>query len=254
MTEAEWLARDNPAAMLEFLQAKPGPWWLVPCVCCLTACAQRPGLCPAYRLRLFACACGRRQLPTVADPSCPRAVEAAEQHADGYLGEMAAGAAAEFDLRRRSRFPKHETPDDWAWNAAYCALHRRWMSRCDDMGARERWHLAWAVIRDAATSGGAAEAPVLAALLRDVFGNPFASVSIDPAWRSWRSGTVVRLAGAAYDDRLLPAGTLDPGRLAVLADALEDAGSTDADLLNHLRGPGPHVRGCWAVDLLLGRG
>jgi hypothetical protein len=51
----------------------------------------------------------------------------------------------------------------------------------------------------------------------------------------------------------LPAGQLDPTRLAVLADAVEEAGCTDADLLGHLRGPGPHVRGCWAVDLLLGK-
>jgi hypothetical protein len=64
---------------------------------------------------------------------------------------------------------------------------------------------------------------------------------------------VVRLAQAAYDDRHLPAGTLDNGRLAILADALEEAGCTDADVLGHLRGPGPHVRGCWAVDLLLGK-
>jgi hypothetical protein len=63
----------------------------------------------------------------------------------------------------------------------------------------------------------------------------------------------VALAQAAYDERVLPAGTLDTARLAVLADALEDAGCADADLLGHLRGPGPHVRGCWAVDLLLGK-
>ena len=62
------------------------------------------------------------------------------------------------------------------------------------------------------------------------------------------------MAEAAYEQRELPAGTLDPARLTVLADALEDAGCADADLLGHLRGPGPHVRGCWAVDLLLGKG
>jgi hypothetical protein len=61
------------------------------------------------------------------------------------------------------------------------------------------------------------------------------------------------LARAAYWYRLLPSGHLDPARLAVLADDLEDAGCTDPDLLGHLRGPGPHVRGCWAVDLLLGK-
>ena len=66
-------------------------------------------------------------------------------------------------------------------------------------------------------------------------------------------GTVVNHARLAYDDRLMPSGTLGAARLAVLADALERSGCTDAELLGHLRGPGPHVRGCWAVDLLLGR-
>jgi hypothetical protein len=70
---------------------------------------------------------------------------------------------------------------------------------------------------------------------------------------SWNDSTVVRLAQAAYEERCLPGGELDNGRLAVLADALEEAGSTDADILGHLRGPGPHVRGCWVVDLILGK-
>jgi hypothetical protein len=59
---------------------------------------------------------------------------------------------------------------------------------------------------------------------------------------------------AAYEGRVSPAGGLDADRLAVLADALEDAGCADPDLLAHLRGPGPHVRGCWALDLVLGNG
>jgi len=85
-------------------------------------------------------------------------------------------------------------------------------------------------------------------LVRCLFGNPLMPVSLDPASRT---PAVVSLAQAAYDERILPAGTLDPARLAVLADALEDAGCSDADLLSHLRGSGPHVRGCWVVDLLL---
>ncbi len=91
------------------------------------------------------------------------------------------------------------------------------------------------------------------ALLRCIFVNPFRSVVISPAVLAWNDRTVVRLAQAAYEERHLPAGTLDTGRLAVLADALEEAGCTDADILGHLRGPGPHVRGCWPVDLLLGK-
>jgi hypothetical protein len=91
-------------------------------------------------------------------------------------------------------------------------------------------------------------------LLRDIFANPFRALpAIDRAWLGWRRGVVRELARVAYEERRLPEGTLDPARLSVLADALEDAGCTDPELLGHLRGPGPHVRGCWAVDLVLGK-
>jgi hypothetical protein len=65
---------------------------------------------------------------------------------------------------------------------------------------------------------------------------------------------VTSLAAGAYEERSLPSGHLDPLRLAVLADALEEAGCADGGLLGHLRAPGPHVRGCWALDLILGQG
>jgi hypothetical protein len=90
-------------------------------------------------------------------------------------------------------------------------------------------------------------------LLRCIFGNPFRSITLLPVILAWNDGTVVKLAQAAYEERHLPSGTLDTGRLAVLADALEEAGCTDTDILGHLRGPGPHVRGCWAVDPCLGK-
>ncbi len=81
-------------------------------------------------------------------------------------------------------------------------------------------------------------------LVRDIFGNPFRPVALDPAWLAWNDGTVPKLAQAIYDERAFD-------RLPLLADALEDAGCTDAEILAHCRGPGPHVRGCWVVDLLL---
>lgn len=90
-------------------------------------------------------------------------------------------------------------------------------------------------------------------LLRDIFGNPFRAATIDPAWLAWNDGTISKLAQTIYDERDLPGGHLDTGRLAILADALEDAGCTNQDILAHCRGPGPHVRGCWVVDLLLGK-
>jgi hypothetical protein len=70
---------------------------------------------------------------------------------------------------------------------------------------------------------------------------------------AWRDGTVVRLAQAAYQERILPSGHLDATRLAVLADALQEAGCTDPAVLDHLRGLGPHVRGCHVLDATLAR-
>jgi hypothetical protein len=91
--------------------------------------------------------------------------------------------------------------------------------------------------------GGKADA------IRCIFGNPFRPVTFDPAWRT---PDVTALATAAYEERILPSGDLDIHRLAVLADALEEGGASD-EVVAHLRSPGPHVRGCWAVDLCLGK-
>jgi hypothetical protein len=80
-------------------------------------------------------------------------------------------------------------------------------------------------------------------LCRDIFGNPFRPVSLSP---QWRTDTAVSLARQMYESR-------DFGAMPILADALQDAGCDNTDLLNHCRGPGPHVRGCWVVDLILGQ-
>jgi hypothetical protein len=94
-----------------------------------------------------------------------------------------------------------------------------------------------------------------ASFLRDLFGDPFRpSPALPPAVLAWNDGTVRRLAQAIYEDRRMPEGLLGAGRLAILADALLDAGCEDEGLIGHCREPGPHVRGCWAVDLILGRG
>jgi hypothetical protein len=80
-------------------------------------------------------------------------------------------------------------------------------------------------------------------ILRDLFGNPFRPVSVDPAWLAWQGGAVRSLAQAIHDDQafhLLP----------VLADALEDAGCAERQLLEHCRQPGVHVPGCWVLERL----
>ncbi len=82
-----------------------------------------------------------------------------------------------------------------------------------------------------------------AQLTRDIFGNPFRPVAFDPRWRT---SDTVGLAQAMYDDRAFD-------RLPILADALMDAGCEDEQIISHCRSEGPHVRGCWVVDLVLGK-
>jgi hypothetical protein len=104
--------------------------------------------------------------------------------------------------------------------------------------------------RQASQSALDAERLAQCELLRDVFGDLRRRASRGPLWLT---PSVTSLAQAAYEERALPSGELEPARLAILADALEEATCSDDALLAHLRGPGPHVRGCWAVDLVLGR-
>jgi hypothetical protein len=91
----------------------------------------------------------------------------------------------------------------------------------------------------------AAEEKHQAALLRHIVGNPFRPVTIDPSWLAWNEGTVTGVARGIVEQWAC-------NRMPILADALEDAGCTNEDILNHCRGPGPHVRGCWVLDLILG--
>jgi hypothetical protein len=93
---------------------------------------------------------------------------------------------------------------------------------------------------------GATKCAYLGHLLRDVFGNPFRPTSPNSSWFICNDGAIRKTAQAIYDDHAFD-------RLPLLADALEDAGCTDVDILSHCRAPGEHVRGCWVVDLLLGK-
>jgi hypothetical protein len=170
-------------------------------------------------------------------------VEVAERHADGLVGDpvMAAARSAAFDAWHRPP----PVPDCRAASAGAVP----WSVLGGDpliqaaSAARQVVHLA---------EVPPAEEQVLGQLLCCLFGDPFRPLPpADPAWFRWRGGAVRELAWAAYTGPPGPEGTLDRARLAVLAAALEEAGCTEPALLRHLCGPGPHVRGCWAVDLLL---
>jgi hypothetical protein len=106
----------------------------------------------------------------------------------------------------------------------------------------------WALLRQDSSSAvshylSRARAAEQAALFRELFGNPFRPVSVEA---SWLAATVVQLSWALYNQRQFEG-------MPVLADALEEAGCTDGNILSHFRGAGPHIRGCWALDLLLGK-
>ena len=83
----------------------------------------------------------------------------------------------------------------------------------------------------------------LAPVLREQLGNPFRPYRCEP---EWRTETVLALASAIEADRAFD-------RMPILADALEEAGCDERPMLDHLRGSGPHARGCWVLDLILNR-
>ncbi len=238
MTQDEWEKCSDPQAMLRWLHEQ--------------------GKLSDRKARLFAVACGRRIWPLLDDERSRRAVEVAERFADGLAGQKERAAA-----ERGAAAAAGEFPGEHAANAAWWTTAKPGQPEfMADQTAR--FAVQAAFLRNSAGYGEeyfeAEEAATRqehlwqSAVLREIFGNPFRRLpAIDAAVLGWNDGTVKTLAQTAYEERSVPSGTLDNVRLAVLADALEEAGCTDAELLGHLRGPGPHVRGCWAVDLLLQR-
>jgi hypothetical protein len=233
MNEAIWLACGNPGPMLMWVR----------------------GVASARKLRLFACACCRRIGHLLIDPRAQNALATAERFADGLAGDgerSAARKSAQQASQTRAVIPWPTAPK-WERRAAsavyYAAAADAWEAaeQARDLATEA---LLWRAGGYDATEWqevGKAERLAQADLLRDLFGPlPFRSVPVNPAWLAWDGGTVTKLAAAVYDERAFD-------RLPILADALEEAGCADEVILSHLRGPGPHVRGCWAVDLLLGK-
>jgi hypothetical protein len=184
------------------------------------------------KLRLFACACCRRVWGWYEfhHEEGREAVATSERYADGL--------ATPAELTSARRAAAGRVPDG-----------------LDKMVAgvdAAMWYGSSLIAHETATDpwpfAGQAE------LVRDIFGNPFRPLQhLAPSLLERHDGLVRKLAQATYEYRDLPSGHLEPSRLAVLADALEEAGVSEGGLLDHLRGPGPHVRGCFALDLVLGR-
>jgi hypothetical protein len=246
MTEQEWLACTDLKLMLHFLWGKVSD----------------------RKFRLFVTACCRRIWHLMPDERM-RNVEVAEMCADG-LADPTVFPVIKATLRdviepiRKESVTTREAGDPVraarimqgvdAGEAARLAVYEN-ISWAADKAAEAA---TWGVVRVAplATASetiqvsGQPERESQVALLLDLFGNPFRSISIIPAWRT---PSVLAVAQATYDNRKLPSGALDNDHLAILADSMEDAGCDNADILNHLRQAGAHVRGCWPLDLILGK-
>jgi hypothetical protein len=260
MTEAEWLECTDPDKRLCYFRGR-----------------LRNGF--NRKIRLFACACCRRIWDHFVDERSRVAVEVAERYADGEATDEElstaftaaghahqevfqkigkAGACIEWAAKyaadpipfhgarnviwmaatSRSYEIRRKRPHEWdAIRLFLCEITRNSGPFALVVG---KWNVKR--LRQAVATG--AEKPIQMALLNDIFGNPFHPITIDP---TWLTPTVKVMAQAIYTDRNFD-------QMPLLADELEKAGCDNQEILGHCRGPGPHVRGCWVVDLVLGEG
>jgi hypothetical protein len=232
VTKKQWLTSTDPMAMLDHV-------W---------RCSRS-----SDRIRrLLAVAFCRRVWHLFTDPRSRAAIEVAERFADEQAGPLELAEADEGAKEAWDELYFKAAPHRYASTAMVANKVARPVAAHGPRDAIDCLPPAAANPHDPSGRGQALERVEQANLLREVFGPwAFRSPALDSLVLAWNGGTVQRLAQAAYDDRQLPAGHLDPDRLQILADALEEAGA-DVELLSHLRGPGPHVRGCWAADLALG--
>jgi hypothetical protein len=229
MTEAEWLACTDPMPMLIFLRGKASD----------------------RKFRLFACACCRVFWHLVEDERSRTAVEISERYADGLITRQELASArsllkADYRNKHRAAIAKavsEQSAFRWAfgWDMARDTLR----AKSSDAASLAIHGFGSACYNELLGDGRQGLWPVL--LLHDNFGPLlFRHITLNPAWLAWNGAMVPKLAQGIYDDRAFD-------RLPILADALEEAGCLNDDILTHCRGPGPHARGCWVVDLILGK-
>jgi hypothetical protein len=220
MTEAEWLECTDPTPMLGFVRNQTSD----------------------RKLRLLICACCRRVWDLLADDRSREAIEVAEQYADGSANRddliaVRRKADAAYQWARK----QHGPADFRLCCAAHLALQATSTAKKVRFDPRENEFLRGAKERKEKT-----ERKARSDLIRDFIGNVFHPVTLNPIWLAWNDGTVRRISQDIYAERAFD-------RMPILADALEDAGCDNEAILKHCRGGGPHVRGCWVLDLLLGK-
>jgi hypothetical protein len=227
MTEAEWQTSTDLFEMMRYVQL----------------------YCGTRKLRLLAVACCRCLGPLLRDPDLLEALDAAELYADGQIPEP---VLLHWSRRAADTVERLNHPLASPWHMAY-----RLVENCTRVGpdAGALGGVPSGVSQAVASGSGHSwgtppwvEAQQVAAkylhgLVTDVIGNPFWPTVFDP---SWRTSDTAGVAGGMYESR-------DFAAMPILGDALEDAACDNPDILDHCRGPGPHVRGCWLVDLVLAK-
>jgi hypothetical protein len=216
LTEAEWATSTNSYPMIQscrrFVRDNPRK---------------------AY---LFATACCYRIWHLLNDPRSRAAVETAAQYADGLVGcdQLQAAAEAAQAAHMEAFRLKGKLGACAEWAAQFAASDSAWSA------VKYASNFAYVAAGDGLETGP--EHTAQSHLLRCIFGPlPFRAVTLDP---SWRTSTVVALAQQMYESR-------DFSAMPILADALQDAGCDNDDILSHCHSAEPHVRGCWVVDLVL---
>jgi hypothetical protein len=220
VTEAEWQSGRAWRGMLQFVRGRAS----------------------GRKLRLFMVACCYRVWDCLLTRAEADGVMAAERYADGQASDVEVGAAHQ---AIESAVYKRHSPADYVTIPGIeivqpCAETAVWVaggrvearSGPDDEG----YHGRLRALEEEERRGQVE-------LLRDLFGNPFRPVEFEPRWRTT---DVIELARSIYEEKAFE-------RLPILADALMDAGCEDEAIISHCRGEGTHVRGCWVVDLVLGK-
>jgi hypothetical protein len=201
--------------------------------------------------RLFALACCRRFAHLLDDPRSRHGLNVAERYAEGLADERERLLAEEdaFEAHLQMRESRLDAFAQVVWSRqAELLTHSAALTLtlgifyAEDAADYSRWSLAaagrgWRTEQD--------EEAVQCRLLRDVAGPPFRPVTVEPAWRVYNDGAASQMARWIHEQR-------DFDSLPILGDALEEAGCADEVILEHCRGGGEHVRGCWVVDLVLG--
>jgi hypothetical protein len=234
MTETEWLACPDRDMLLDHVFPRAG----------------------RRKLRLFLCALARRLWDRLSDPRSRRAVEMAEELADApnasdFYGletmivdqwiEARKEASAALAGLLGSAFYRAAAVACYTLSTLPLSGHSHYVKVQASHAAA-----AWGFVSRPDHALRRKEMQAQCRILRDLFGNPFRPPGLDPAWLRWRDGAVKKWARRIYEERRFD-------ELPVLGDALEEAGCIDRTTLAHCRGSGEHVRGCWVVDLLLGK-